>query len=91
MEAFRKRGVEIREGDISDEPEKLREYLKGVDVLISAVHPEAILHQKSILKAAKEVGVKRVVPSDWGYAAPKGSMSFRDHVSEDYRCNNCDH
>lgn len=74
-------GVEIRVGDFSqDSEEQLIEHLVGVDILISFVSTKAITLQKNILKAAKKVGVKRVVPSDFGITCPPGRREIQDDV-----------
>lgn len=65
-----------------DAVEKHKEHLRGVDIMISAVHPEYILAQKLILQAAKEVGVKRVVPCDFGTVGDKGIRILHDQVRD---------
>ncbi|KAI0628429.1 NAD-P-binding protein [Trametes polyzona] len=87
--ALREAGVGIRTGDITDDPDKLREVLRGVDVLISAVLAWLIDEQKEIFRAAKDVGVKRVVPCDWATPGAKGlrelhdkKLSIREFVQE---------
>ncbi|KAF7416103.1 hypothetical protein PC9H_002363 [Pleurotus ostreatus] len=69
-------GAEVVIGDISESPEKLESYLKGVDVLISTVL--VTVDQKPLILAAKNAGVGRVVPSDFGPTAPKGVMAMHD-------------
>jgi hypothetical protein len=48
--------------------------------LISLVTAEAIMDQKNIFKAAKKVGVKRIVPCDFGTACPPGVRALHDNV-----------
>ena len=80
--ALRARGVEIRIANpLTDEPEKLRDTLAGVDILISAIIPSDEDPQPKLFDAAKAAGVKRVIPSDWGTSAPPGVMEAHDHVS----------
>ncbi|RPD52588.1 NAD-P-binding protein [Lentinus tigrinus ALCF2SS1-6] len=74
-EKMRTSGVEIRIGDITEDYEKLKEHLQGVDVLISAVDARIGNQQRDIFRAAKEVGVQRVVPSDW--ATPGDTRGIR--------------
>ncbi|KAF4565676.1 hypothetical protein EYR36_002254 [Pleurotus pulmonarius] len=69
-------GAEVIRGDISESPEKLESYLKGVDVLISTV--PVTVDQKPLILAAKKAGVGRVVPPDFGPIAPKGVMDMHD-------------
>ena len=59
-ERLRAAGVEIRQGDVADDYEKLKKVVEGVDVLISAVYAMAVPFQRDIFRAAKEMGVKRV-------------------------------
>ncbi|EIW53911.1 NAD-P-binding protein [Trametes versicolor FP-101664 SS1] len=77
-ETLRASGVEIRLGDITDAPATLRETLAGVDILISAVSAWIIDDQKEIFRAAKDVGVKRVVPCDWATPGAKGLRELHD-------------
>ena len=80
-EQLRAAGVEIREGDATDDYEKLRKVVEGVDVLISAVYATVVPLQRDIFRAAKEMGVKRVVPCDFGTPGAKGVRSYHDIVS----------
>ena len=54
--------------DYSDK-ESIKEALTGVDVVISAIPGAAIDVQPIIIEAAKEVGVKLFVPSEFGGAS----------------------
>lgn len=90
MNELRSRGVEVRTADVhSDSVETLKEALSGVDVLISVVTAEAILAQKPLLAAAKEAGVKRVIPCDFGTPGVRGvrdlhdaKLTIRDYIKE---------
>ncbi|TFK84353.1 NAD(P)-binding protein [Polyporus arcularius HHB13444] len=77
-EALRSSGVEIRLGALEDSIETHKTTLTGVDVLISAVVATTILQQKDIILAAKEVGVKRVIPCDFGTPGAKGVRQLHD-------------
>lgn len=79
-EALRASGVEIRLGDLTDGVAKLKEILAGVDLVISAVIASAIESQKDIIYAAKEVGVKRFVPCDFGTPGKRGVRHLLDAV-----------
>jgi len=72
--------VETRFADIEkDTVDKLKEVLAGVDILISAVTAEAVPAQRSLFKAAKEVGtVKRVIPCDFGTPGARGVRDLQD-------------
>ncbi|KZT03606.1 NAD(P)-binding protein [Laetiporus sulphureus 93-53] len=79
LESFRAKGAEIRTGDFrSDSVEKLKEALSGVDILISSINGFAILDQKPLLAAAKEVGVKRVIPCDFATPGKRGVRELND-------------
>lgn len=47
-------------------PEFYRKALTGQDALILAVGMEALAAQKDLIDAAAEVGVKRIIPSEFG-------------------------
>ena len=66
---------------MTDDFEKLKEVLRGVDILISAVDARVLNDQREIFRAAKEVGVKRVVPCDWATPGAKGVRFIADTVS----------
>ncbi len=74
-------GVEIRVGALTDNYEKLKQILQGVDILISAVDARAIDEQREIFRAAKEVGVQRVIPCDFATPGAKGGRLQADMVS----------
>ncbi|KAF8479938.1 NAD-P-binding protein [Gautieria morchelliformis] len=66
VESLRKKGVEIRIGDIQqDSVEKLQSCLEGVDILTSLVQ-------------ACEAGVGSVVPCDFGTYCFPGTMAMND-------------
>ncbi|KAI0706011.1 NAD-P-binding protein [Cerioporus squamosus] len=71
-------GVEIRVGTLTDEYEKLKEYVRGVSVLISAVNARVVGQQLEIFRAAKEAGVERVIPCDWATPGEKGVRVLSD-------------
>ena len=78
--ALRTAGVDIRIGDLYDDFEKLKAHLAGVDILVSSVVPWAIADQKDIIRAAKEVGVQRVVPCEFATPGEKGVRGLHDTV-----------
>jgi hypothetical protein len=55
--------------------------LLGVDVLVSVVSITAIHVERPLFAAAKDAGVKRVVPSDFIFAAEPGVLNVVDLVS----------
>ena len=81
VETLKASGVEIRVGDLTDDYEKLKGHLRGVDILISAVNARVVGQQREIFRAAKEVGVQRVVPCDWATPGAKGVRVIADIVS----------
>ncbi|KAL1696252.1 hypothetical protein GGG16DRAFT_121094 [Schizophyllum commune] len=73
------RGVTIIQGDLLNiTAERLQAILAGVDTVIASVDFSCIEAQKKIADAAKAVGVKRVVPDDFGTDAPAGVMYLHD-------------
>ena len=75
------RGVTIHQADLlSVTQDRLQEILAGADTVIATVHPSCIEAQKKIIDAAKVVGVKRIVPDDFGTDAPAGVMLMHDKV-----------
>ncbi|KAI0364826.1 NAD-P-binding protein [Pilatotrama ljubarskyi] len=89
VQEFRNSGVEIRVGDLTDDSSNLKEFLVGVDILISAVSAWSLEDQKGIFRAAKEVGIKRVVPCDFATPGDKGvrqlhdeKLAIRDFIKE---------
>ncbi|KAI0364824.1 NAD-P-binding protein [Pilatotrama ljubarskyi] len=75
---FRASGVEIRTGDVTNGVAQQKEALAGVDILISAVDGYLVAAQENILRAAKEVGIKRVVPCDFATPGEKGVRDLHD-------------
>ena len=74
--------MEFRTIDVfSASDSELDETVKGVEIVISAVDGFQIDKQKKLVDAAKRVGVKRFIPSDWGMASPKGVNPISDKVS----------
>ena len=80
MSHLKTNGVEIRVGSLTDNFEKLKQHLEGVDILISAVDARVVGEQREIFRAAKEVGVQRVVPCDWATPGAKGVRFLTDVV-----------
>ena len=76
---MRATGVEIRVGDLTDDFDKLKTHLHGVDIFISTAASSMLDQQKDFFRAAKEVGVSRVVPSD--FATPGENGPFHPSVS----------
>ncbi len=81
VEKLRSSRVEIRTGDLNDGVEALKKILEGVSVVISTVVARAISQQKDAILAAKEVGVQRFVPCDFGTPGAKGVRRLHDSVS----------
>ena len=78
MSDFRARGVEIRTGDLNDGVESLKKTLAGADIVVSTVVGWVISQQRDIIRAAKEVGIQRVVPCDFGTPGAKGVRALHD-------------
>ena len=59
---------------------ELMQLLAGTDVLIATVHAYVLDAQRPLFAAAKEAGVKRVVPDDFSAHTPPGVMLMADKV-----------
>ncbi|KAI4521103.1 NAD(P)-binding protein [Schizophyllum commune Loenen D] len=77
---FQKRGAELLVcSDLAKAThEELVALLNGADILISAIYAFILDAQRPLFAAAKEVGVSRVIPCDFGTHAPPGSMLLND-------------
>ncbi|EMD32157.1 hypothetical protein CERSUDRAFT_109048 [Gelatoporia subvermispora B] len=76
---LRSQGVDVRVADIETfSVNELRDLLSDVDILISTVLFELIREQKPLLTAAKNVGVKRVIPCDFGTPGKRGIRDLHD-------------
>ena len=64
-EAFKKKGIEVANGDVLD-PATLTEAVKDVQVVISALHNDPSVFvpgHKNLIAASEKAGVKRFIPS----------------------------
>lgn len=76
-------GVAIRAFSIDSPHAILVSSLSGIDVLISCVSgPEQLMQQIPLADAAKEAGVKRVIPSAWLPIIPPGGVHFFRDLKE---------
>ncbi|KAJ3344348.1 hypothetical protein HDU93_000138 [Gonapodya sp. JEL0774] len=75
---FRSLGIEIRSGNVRDSEFDMRRWLDGVETVISCVVYGELLAQREVVSIAKQMGVKRFVPSDFAAACPKGVMALQD-------------
>ncbi|EJD05569.1 NAD-binding protein [Fomitiporia mediterranea MF3/22] len=79
VQALKARGVEIRILDIANwTVDQIIEPLKGIDIVISTISFEDIQHQKRLADACKRIGVKRLVPNDWGTSCVRGLRQLHD-------------
>ena len=77
--ALRDRGINIIVGDLRAAASELALHLKGIDILISALGPNAQHDQNRWVDAAKIAGTKRFVPCGFTTIAPRGDvMMIRD-------------
>ena len=67
-------------GSVTDDYEKLKNLVQDVDILISAVDARVLKDQREIFRAAKEVGVQRVIPCDWATPGARGVRFLTDMV-----------
>ena len=65
MRPLRDASATIHEGDLADEGSLLRA-CRAVDVVISAVGGMQVTDQANLVRAVKDAGVQRFVPSDFG-------------------------
>ena len=65
---------------MNDGVESLKQTIAGADILVCTVPPWALGAQRDIIRAAKEVGVKRVVPCDFGTIGARGVRALYDVV-----------
>jgi uncharacterized protein YbjT (DUF2867 family) len=80
MKPLQAAGATIHEGDLAD-PDSLLRACRAADVVISAVGGMQIGDEAALVKAAKDAGVQRFVPSDFGLdpaAAGPGSCDLFD-------------
>ncbi|KAE8553133.1 hypothetical protein TMatcc_007443 [Talaromyces marneffei ATCC 18224] len=82
---LKKKGVIIRQGDLTAPLEELAEALKGIDIVVSCVGPSDQDIQMNIVTAAKAAGVKRFIPCAFiTVCAPGGIMWLRDEKEKVY-------
>lgn len=87
LTALQKRGVKVRQCDLTAPEEELLKALEGIEIVISTVGPADQLEQIPLAKAAKKAGVKRFVPCGFITITPPGGvMWLRDQVSERSGC-----
>lgn len=66
--------------DLQGPKEDIVQLLRGVDTVISAVYHEALMDQVPLAEAAKEAGVKRFVPCNFGTPGIRGIVWANDTV-----------
>src|SRR5690349_14234610 len=64
LEDLKSRGAEIIEAS-PDDVQRLRQLLKGVDIVVSTLGGPSISQQFNLISAAACAGVKRFVPSEF--------------------------
>lgn len=80
-DALRERGVTVTPADLKGSKNSLIKLLGGVDIVICAIYHEALLDQIPLAAAAKEAGVKRFVPCNFGTPGIRGIVWANDTVS----------
>lgn len=81
VEELKARGVKVVSSDLQGPQDSLVGILKGIDVVISSIHYQALEDERALATAAKTAGVRRYVPCFFATVAPKGIMHLRDVVS----------
>lgn len=84
IDAMKAKGATIVEGDVM-QPETLPPLCAGVDVVVSAIgnNEVTVPGQKNLIDAAKQQGVKRLIPSD--YSADYRGLDYGDNDNLDKR------
>ena len=79
---FQERGAEVLvHPDLTKAShDELVALFKGADIVVSALTAYLLDTQRPLFAAAKDAGVKRVVPCDWSSHAPPGAMLLQDMV-----------
>jgi hypothetical protein len=72
------RGFPIVVGDLTGSEQDLVPLLSGIDIVVSAIGPNAQLAQIPLVNAAKVAGVKRFLPCGFTTVCPPGIMMLRD-------------
>ncbi|KAL1868418.1 hypothetical protein VTK73DRAFT_3712 [Phialemonium thermophilum] len=83
VRALADQGVKVVPVDLGGPEAEIRNALKGIDVVISAIFAGELLAQIPVIDASKAVGVKRFIPCFFATVAPpKGVLRLRE-VKED--------
>ncbi|KAM0266633.1 hypothetical protein ACHAPA_006683 [Fusarium lateritium] len=82
VSALRGRGVKIVPADLQGPQDDLVAALKGIDVVISAIHYQSLDDEIPLSNASKAAGVKRYVPCFFATVAPRGVMKAHDRKEE---------
>ncbi|CAJ2513572.1 Uu.00g016910.m01.CDS01 [Anthostomella pinea] len=80
--ALKDRGVKIVILDLKAPKAELVKALTGLDTVLSCISAYQLELQAGLAQAAKDAGVKRFVPCDWGSPAPRGVMLLRDRKDD---------
>lgn len=81
INALEKRGVKIISTDLDGPRDALVTAVKGQDAVISTIRAFDLDKQIPLIDAAKEAGVGRFVPCDFGtISPPTGVMALREKV-----------
>ncbi|EIM83074.1 NAD-P-binding protein [Stereum hirsutum FP-91666 SS1] len=90
IEAFRAKGASVVPIEISSAThDQLKELMKGADTVISVLVYTQLQLQRKLVDAAKEAGIKRFIPCDFGTTGKRGwrelydeKLGIRDYVKE---------
>ncbi|KAH7010472.1 hypothetical protein EDB80DRAFT_611341 [Ilyonectria destructans] len=72
------RSIHVVSANLQGPQDELINILKGIDVVISAIHYQSLSDEIPLSIAAKAAGVKRYVPCFFATVAPRGVMYLRD-------------
>ena len=86
MADLKAKGAEIVFINLESPKDQLLDALKGVDTLVSAILYTQLHLQYLLADAAREAGVKRFVPCDFGTPCVRGGVrQLHDEVSTTHR------
>lgn len=81
IEAFRAKGASVVPIEISSAThDQLKELMKGADTVISVLVYTQLQLQRKLVDAAKEAGIKRFIPCDFGTTGKRGWRELYDEV-----------
>ncbi|KAH6972120.1 hypothetical protein BKA56DRAFT_593741 [Ilyonectria sp. MPI-CAGE-AT-0026] len=78
VQDLKARSIHVVSADLQGPQDELINILKGIDVVISAIHYQSLSDEIPLATAAKVARVKRYVPCFFATVAPRGVMYLHD-------------